>query len=116
MLNTEISIFKDTKDAGNPYNKPVSYFLNRIKNGSAATEKIIQYRTQNNEEIKKSLPACTFAGVFSYRNSKSLVKFSQFACLDFDKFEGFEKANEIKDNLLKENFIKLKEVIYKSLD
>lgn len=99
MIKTKISIFKDVKDAGNPYNKEVGYFIDRIKNGSAATEKILQYRETGNDDIKKSLPACTFSGVFSYRNAKSITKFSQFACLDFDKFNGIEDVQQIKDNL-----------------
>lgn len=99
MIQTEISIFKDVKDTSNPYHKSVMYFIDRIKNGSAATPKILEYRKTQNDEIKKSLPACTWSGTFSYRNSKSLIKFSQFACLDFDKFEGIENAIEMKDNL-----------------
>lgn len=94
-----ISIFKSITDVSNPYNKPVEYFLDRIKNGSPATSKVLEYRTTQSEEIKKQLPACTFSGTFSYRNSKSLVKFSQLACLDFDKFNGIDDAQEMKNNL-----------------
>lgn len=99
MIDTQISIFKSIYDVSNPYNKPVYYFLDRIKNGSPATEKVLEYRKTGNDEIKKMLPACTFSGTFTHRNSQSLAKFSQFACLDFDKFEGLTDAQQMKDNL-----------------
>lgn len=99
MIQTQISIFKNVKDTANPYNKEVIYFLNRIKNGSLATPTVLKFRETQDDNVKKQLPACTFAGTFSYRNSQSLVSFSQFACLDFDKFAGIEDAQQIKDNL-----------------
>lgn len=99
MTNTEVSIFRSIHDVANPYNKPVSEFLDRIKKGSPATATVLKFRETGDDAIKKQLPACTFSGVFSYRNLNSLVKFSQFACLDFDKFNGIEAAQEIKDNL-----------------
>lgn len=102
MINTEISIFKGVWDVACPYHKTIGYFLGRIKNGSAATEKILRYRETNDDDLKKSIPAATFCGTFSYRNSASLMQFSQFACLDFDKYEDAAKAIEIKNEISKD--------------
>lgn len=99
MINTKISIFKDRKSAGSPYVITVGQFLDRIKNGSPATEKVLKYRETKDVKYKNALPGVTFSGTFSYRNINSLVEFSQFACLDFDKFSGIEDAKQMKDNL-----------------
>lgn len=100
MLQTQISIFKEIKDVKNPYNRPVIDFLNRIKNGSSSTHLVLKFRETKDELYKQQLPCCTFSGTFSHRRIISLEKFSQFACLDFDKFEGIEDVQGIKDNLI----------------
>ena len=99
----EISIFKSVKDVSNPYHKPLSYFLDRIKNGSPATQNILEYRSNFDENLQKNLPCATFSGTFSYRNKESLIKFSQIAVLDYDKFQDNEKAREFKDKIIKAN-------------
>ena len=99
MINTQVSIFKSIKDVANPYHKSVGYFLDRIKNGSLATHLVLKFRETQDDSVKRQLPACTFSGTFAYRNANSLMQFSQFACLDFDKFNGLEDAQQIKDNL-----------------
>ncbi len=103
MINTEISIFKSIKEPNSPYNRPVLDFLNRIKNGSSATELVFQFRKTGDNYYKQQLPCATFGGVFSHRKNDSLVKFSQFACLDFDKFENTIDVNEIKEHLKKDS-------------
>ena len=95
----EISIFKSVKDTSNPYHKPLAYFLDRIKNGSPATPNILEYRANFDENLKKNLPCATFSGKFSYRNKESLIKFSQIAVLDYDKFLDNQKAREFKDKI-----------------
>lgn len=99
MLQTKISIFKKIKDVQNPYDRPVIDFLNRIKNGSNATNLVLKFRETGDDKFKEQLPCCTFSGTFTHRRIISIVTFSQFACLDFDKFNGIEDAQEIKDNL-----------------
>ena len=103
MLKTEISVFKDVKSTNSPYQQPVSYFLDRIKNGSKATPNIFEYRKSGDEKYKKLLPACTFSGTFSYRAKDKILKYSQFACLDFDKIGDITNLNAIKDNLIKDD-------------
>ena len=99
MLDTQISIFKDMKSPQSPYNISVVKFLDRIKNGSAATAMVQQFRTTGESKFKEQLPAVCFSGTFSYRRKDSLIEFSQLACLDFDKFNGLEDAQQMKDNL-----------------
>ena len=101
----EISIFKSVKDVSNPYHKPLSYFLDRIKNGSPATQNILEYRSNFDENLKKNLPCATFSGTFSYRNKENLIKFSQIAVLDYDKFQDNEKAREFKEKIIKSEYV-----------
>ena len=102
MLKTEISIFKDAKSPSNPYQKTIEYFLNRIKNGSQATENVLLYRTTGDKKYKMKLPGACISGKFSYRATVSLLEYSQFACLDFDKFGTLTDAKAIKENISKE--------------
>lgn len=94
MYNPVVSIFREVKATSSPYDRPVFDFFNRIKNGSKATPIIekIRLSTSKDEqsELKATLPACTFCGTFSYRNSQSLVNFSGLACLDFDNFDSMD--------------------------
>ena len=101
----EISIFKSVKDTSNPYHKPLAYFLDRIKNGSPATPNILEYRANFDENLKKNLPCATFSGTFSYRNKESLIKFSQIAVLDYDKFPDNQKAREFKDKIIQSEYV-----------
>ena len=75
------------------------YFLNRIKNGSPATDLVLKYRETGDDTYKSQLCGATFSGTFSHRAKDKLIEFSQLACLDFDKFENVEQANQIKDKL-----------------
>ena len=102
MKDIIISIFKDVKDAKNPFNKPVHVFLNRIKNGSSATENIKKYRETGDTKYKYLLPAATFQGTFSHRKADGLETFAGFAVLDFDKFKTVDDVNAIKEKLSKE--------------
>lgn len=49
------------------------------------------------EKIKLSLPAITFAGVYTYRNEAGIKDYSQIAVMDFDKLE---VPKECKDFLM----------------
>ena len=64
MLQTKISIFKNIKDSQNPYDRPVSDFLNRIKEGSNATNLVLKYRETKDDKYKQALPCCTFSGTY----------------------------------------------------
>ncbi len=99
MMNTTISIFKNAKTASNPYNRSIGYFLDRIKNGSPATNLVLEYRKTMDSEVKKKLPGACISGKFSHRAKDKLIEYSQFACLDFDKFGSLTDAEAIKANI-----------------
>lgn len=102
MRETIISIFKNAKTASNPYQKPIGYFLDRIKNGSPATAIVLKYRETKDSELKKQLPGACISGSFSHRAKDKMISFSQFACLDFDKFGSVTDAKMIKANISKD--------------
>jgi hypothetical protein len=101
MLNKHISIFKNVKST-TPYDKTVGYFLDRIKNGSPATENVLKYRETEDKKYKMALPAATFSGTFSYRAKDKFISFSQLACLDFDKFTTEQQAIDYKNEIIKD--------------
>ena len=58
-----------------------------------------QIQSQSNHDLQgqmksRYLPAAMFNGTFSYKNNDSLINYSCFTALDFDKFESEEKLNE----------------------
>ena len=105
MLQTKISIFKNIKDSQNPYDRSVSDFLKRIKEGSNATNLVLKYRETKDDKYKQMLPCCTFSGTFTRRRDVDLVSFSQFACLDFDKFEDEKDVLKLKKKLSNEPYL-----------
>lgn len=60
--------------------------LNRIKTG-ASLNIITKLRESGNYDLKKDLYGVTFAGSFSYRSNKNLIKSSGIATLDIDKVQ-----------------------------
>ena len=87
----KINYYKNFKSiAPDERPKDVSYYLDRIQNGTH--EKIIKdLRSEINPEkkklIKNSLPAVTFCGTFSSRKKENLKQGSGLAILDFDKLD-----------------------------
>lgn len=89
------------------FHKNINVALNRIKTG-ASKEIIFKIRLCNNKdeitELKSQLPCILFSGIFTYRNSKSLVMHSGFICLDFDKFPDSDTLLTWKDTLQADEF------------
>jgi hypothetical protein len=105
MNNKLISIFKNVRDVSNPFNMPISYALNRIKDGNSKeiVEQIrsLKDKTQLNE-LKKQLPGVCFNGTFKHRSSNGLLERSGFMIIDFDDVD---KAHEYKQHLIKDSYI-----------
>jgi hypothetical protein len=105
MNNKLISIFKNVRDVSNPFNMPISYALNRIKDGNSKeiVEQIrsLKDKTQLNE-LKKQLPGVCFNGTFKHRSSNGLLERSGFMIIDFDDVD---KAHEYKQHLIKDLYI-----------
>lgn len=101
-----VSVFKDLfKSQDVPFIVPIEKIIKRIQQGTSK-DLIQRIRTAETKELKNALktqlPSILFAGEFSERNSKSLVKHSGLMVLDFDKYESDEvMLNHLE--LLKQN-------------
>lgn len=102
----KVSYFKNLKSvASDERPKDVSYYLDRIQNGTH--EKLIKnLRSEIDPEKKKvlknSLPGVTFCGTFTSRKKENLKQGSGLAILDFDKLDN---AFEFKDSLKSNDYI-----------
>ena len=93
-----ITIYQTFDPKSAMFHKHINHVLNRIKTG-ASKELIERIRITGNKELKLKLPAILFSGEFSYRNAKSLLNYSGFICLDFDKFPDSDTLLSWKDTL-----------------
>jgi len=86
-----ISIFKDLfKTSDVPYIYPIEKTLDRISTGKSRDliEKIRLSKTkEERNKLKQSLPCILFAGEFSERSIKGLIRHSGLMVIDFDEFE-----------------------------
>jgi len=82
-----ISFFKDVKTI-KPEVELLSSIFTFIKDGKF-TPQITKLRSATNTEqyanIKKTLPAVTFSGLFKERRESALLKYRNIICLDIDK-------------------------------
>ena len=100
----KISLFKSLYDAQNvSYKIDVLKALERIKTGSS--KELIEKIRKGNKELKKSLPAVCFNGIFTKRNDDSLVEHSGLCVLDFDKYPTVEAMVEERKRLEDDLFV-----------
>jgi len=99
-----ISIFKSVFDTNNPYQREISFCLNRIKTG-AVKEKVEKYRYTKSDADKKALSGVCFNGSFKSRDAKGLIELSGLITLDFDKFKTEGQAMDYKEFLKTQDFI-----------
>lgn len=92
-FNPEISYFKNARSNvpvifPNGSQQPTHALLGAIRDGLYINEvQAIRNSTDKKErdELKKALPAVTWAGTFSKRNSKDITSYSNIICHDIDK-------------------------------
>lgn len=101
-----ISIFKSLFNASDvPYYYSLDKTLERIRIGKSK-DIIEKIRTSTDkaerDALKKKLPCILFAGEFSERNIKGLIKHSGVMIIDLDNFEN-EKVLKSQTDLLKNN-------------
>lgn len=98
-----VTLFRDIQTTSQAFYKPVSYVLNRIKNGSPAKPIIEAIRKETDKEkrneLKKKLPSICFSGQFKKRAISGLIEHSGLICLDFDSFEDAESLEAYKEIL-----------------
>lgn len=91
-----VTIFKNLQNTNTPFIKDIDFILDRIKSGKS---KLIvdEIRKQPTKEladnIKVTLPAICFSGIFTKRADSSITEHSGLVCLDFDKYESIEILN-----------------------
>lgn len=102
-----VSLFKSVKDPNNPFNKNISYALQRIKDGKSK-DMINQLRLMSKDDYDKNksiLPGICFNGKFSYRSINGLVEHSGYIILDFDNFKSIEDSICFRDSISSDNFV-----------
>ena len=99
-----VSVFKSVVDVSNPFQRPILFCLNRIKEG-ASREKIERFRKSKDGKDKRSLPGVCFNGSFTTRSASGLIALSGLITLDFDTFKTESEAVEFKTMLSTEPFV-----------
>ena len=104
-MSIRVSAFKRVTDSNNPYDRDIAKCLSRIKEG-ASKDKIEQYRSTGDKEIKNSLPGYCFSGRFKNRSKSGLIEHSGLITLDFDKFPDIDNYTiEYKDYISTLDFV-----------
>ena len=88
-----VTIFKNLHNTNTPFIKDIDFILNRIKIGKskAIVDEVRKQPTKElADEIKATLPAICFCGVFTKRADSSITEHSGLVCLDFDKYESVQ--------------------------
>lgn len=102
-----VSLFKSVRDSNNPFNKSITYTLNRIKEGKS--ESIIkQLRLMSEEDYNKNksqLSGVCFNGKFRNRSVAGLIEHSGFIVLDIDKLNSIEDAIELRDSISSDEYV-----------
>jgi len=109
----KITIFKDIRSTSTPFYRNIDVVLERIRIGaSREIVERIQAETDKTErnEIKKSLPAICFSGIFTKRLDNSIAEHSGLICLDFDGYSSkkqmmLEKATIAADEYVYAVFV-----------
>lgn len=100
-----VTIFQNAKAVDKPYYITIENVVQRIKGGRSAML-INQLRAcddlKERTRLKKLLPSICFAGTFSKREDKALLKHSGLIAVDFDHLG--ERLPELKARLTKDRF------------
>jgi hypothetical protein len=104
----QITIFQNIKETSTPFYRDVRVILDRIKEG--ATKELVkkirlEKRKPERNELKKTLPAICFSGVFTKRADSSIVEHSGLICLDFDGYQKQKELLQDKENLSKNKYV-----------
>lgn len=97
--NPEVTVFKSlfgSKDT--PYKVVINKIVDRIKNGegkSKTKDIVLKIRSTKDQpekdQLKKSLPALMFNGIFQTRDDMGMQDHSGLCIFDFDKYETIEQ-------------------------
>jgi hypothetical protein len=91
-------------DVSNPFQRDVTFALNRIKSGSSK-DAVLKYRKSLDAKDKRALAGVCFNGTFLNRSATGLIELSGLMILDFDKFKTEKDAIDFKFNVCQNNFV-----------
>lgn len=96
---TKITIFPSVRETSSGHIITIEQAINRIRNNPNQHDLIQRIRNTEDksvrDELKKTLPAYCFSGVFSRKNAASIQEHSGLICLDFD--------GETKENIMRKS-------------
>lgn len=103
-----VTIFKDIRSTSTPFYRHIDVVIDRIKTGSSR-ELIEAIQSESDKsarnEMKKSLPAICFSGVFTKRQDNSIVEHSGLICLDFDGYTTKKQMMEEKKAIAADGYV-----------
>lgn len=107
-MSYQVTIFQNIKDTSTPFHRDVRVVLDRIREG--ATKELVkkirsEKRKQERNELKRSLPAICFSGIFNKRSDGALIQHSGLICLDFDGYQKQKELLQDKENLSKNKYV-----------
>ena len=103
-----VTIFKDIRSTSTPFYRHIDVVIDRIKTGSSREliEAIqLEPDKSTRNEMKKSLPAICFSGVFTKRQDNSIVEHSGLICLDFDGYTTKKQMMEEKKAIAADGYV-----------
>jgi len=106
----KITIFKDIRSTSTPFYRHIDVVLDRIRNGSSREliESIQQEQDKSTRnELKKSLPAICFSGIFTKRADNSITEHSGLICLDFDGYASKKEMMAEKRSIASDEYVML---------
>ena len=104
----KITIFKDIRSTSTPFFRHIDVVLDRIKNGSSKDlVEIIQKESDKSvrNELKKSLAAICFSGIFTKRADNSITEHSGLICLDFDGYANKKEMLAEKSSIALDKYV-----------
>jgi len=106
---SKITVFNKIKEVDTPFFKDIDEVLNDIKS-EVCKDAIAKVRAAKDKDHKnklklKLLKVYCFSGEFSKRRAINIVNHSGFACLDFDEYDSFNDAVEIREALRDNEYI-----------
>ena len=104
----KVTIFKDIRSTSTPFYRHIDAVIYRIRSGSSkdlveAIQKESDKSIRN--ELKKSLPAICFSGVFTKRLDSSIVEHSGIICLDFDGYASKKEMLAEKSSIASDRYV-----------
>ena len=104
----KVTIFKDIRSTSTPFYRHIDVVIERIRSGSSK-ELVESIQKESDKsmrnELKKSLPAICFSGIFTKRLDSSIVEHSGIICLDFDGYASKKEMMAEKRSIASDSYV-----------